>query len=287
MRTLLFLLLAGGISLLLLVYPLLPGSYDPAGSSLSMAFQLFSVLGLLTLIPAAAWLYRALRLRRAAAEDAPALRAMRRHARAYLWTFAAVWIPIVLVLTLSVSRITGLLLGLGLILGIWQALRRISQVRTLAGFPPVLPALLALWPAALLGVHLLLSTPLTAWSRARAIAHSRELAAQLESFHTQHGSYPLTINGLHQDYQTGVCGIEAFRYTYDGSTYHLYFEQPKLFLDQPGTREMVVYSPAGEPFMMSHVSWHMLIEPELIRSRQGWYAANETGMPGWRYLWFD
>jgi hypothetical protein len=49
---------------------------------------------------------------------------------------------------------------------------------------------------------------------------------------------------------------------YAGSTYNLYFEQPKLLLDQFGTREFVVYNPQDSHLLLSHTSWHMLLELE-------------------------
>jgi hypothetical protein len=270
---------------ILLFYPLLPGSYDPAGQALSLMLQLYSILGLIPCIPAGLWLYQTLRLRAAPSAAPEALRRYRRTLRVCLWGTAAIFLPILLVLAFGLSRLLGALLFLALALAVWHLLGRIAQISTATGTP--WPAALALLPLTLLLCHLSLSAPLTAWSRAQAIRNSQELIGEIERFHSRYGHYPATLNAIYKDYQTGVCGIEAFRYTYGGSTYHLYFEQPKLFLDQPGTRELVVYSPDGQPFMMSHVSWHMLIPPEQIRSSQGWYAAHEAGAPGWKYLWFD
>jgi hypothetical protein len=73
----------------------------------------------------------------------------------------------------------------------------------------------------------------------------------------------------------------------DDSIYNLYFEQPKFLFDQFGTRELVVYNPKDTHLMLSHTSWHMLLEPHQLRLTQGWYASYDTGIPHWKYFWFD
>ena len=72
--------------------------------------------------------------------------------------------------------------------------------------------------------------------------------------------FPSTLNALWKDHKTGIGGIEKYHYSHHDTTYNLFFEQPKFMLDQIGTRE---------------------------RTTQGWYASFETGIPHWKYFWFD
>lgn len=150
-----------------------------------------------------------------------------------------------------------------------------------------MPIGLALLPVVLLAFQLIIDQPLTKWSRTRAIQNSGEIVDEIKRYKTTYGKYPLSLNAIWKDYETGIIGIEKYHYTYDDSTYNLYFEQPRFLFDQFGTREFVVYNPKDNHLMLSHSSWHMLLGPQQSRRTQGWYSSHETGIPHWKYFCFD
>lgn len=278
-----YFLLAYPLCLLLMVSPFLPGRHNPAAEALATFLQLYGGLGLLTLIPAALWWRKALRVGRGAA--APG--SIRPYVRAWLWASLAICALLLLLLGFALSRVLGLLAALAIAGGAWGLLRSLGSGDPKPYAQPGLPLALGLLPPFLLACQGLLMQPLSEWSRSTAIWNARPLIEEIERFHARRGSYPLTLNALNPDYLPGVAGIDGYHYTYDSARYHVYFQQPTFFFDQIGTREMVAYASDGQHFMLSHVAWHMLMEPGEPRRSQGWYAAQEAGAEGWKRFWFD
>jgi hypothetical protein len=146
---------------------------------------------------------------------------------------------------------------------------------------------LALLPVSLIILQLLITRPLTDWSRSTAIQNSTALIEEIEIYKSKHGKYPITLNAINKDYKTGINSIEKYHYTYDNTSYNIYFEQTRFFFHKFGTRELVVYNPADNHLMVSHVVWHMLFEPGQLRNNQGWYASSDTGIQHWKSFYFD
>lgn len=144
-----------------------------------------------------------------------------------------------------------------------------------------------LFPLLFVGFVLLSKNYLTNMSRAKAIENSKDLISEIENYKIRHGKYPISMNGAHPDFKTGVIGIEKYYYSYSGDTYNLYFEQPRFFFDQIGTQEFVVYNPKDRHIILSHDSWNMRYTDEQMLNNQGWYKSFETGIPHWNYFWFD
>lgn len=272
--------------LVVMIHPFLPGDYDAFGLQVALVFGFWSLLGTLTCIPALLWFFHSAKNRNEIITD-EMLTKQKRYAKIYVWSFIIVSLPIILMTTLTVSRVLGIVLFIVLVFGARFVLKRISLFNSehLPSFKT--PLVLALLPISLLVFQFIIDKPLTDWSRNKAIANSQQLIDDIESHKTEHGSYPPTLNAVWKDYNPRVTGIEKYHYTFDGSSYNLYFEQPRFFLDRFGTREFVVYNPDGTHLMLSHTAWHMHWTRSQARATQGWYKANDTSIPYWKYFWFD
>ena len=268
--------------LLCIVLPFLPKDFDAIATQISLTAQTFSVIGLITCFPALLWLFNSVRNRNKAVDNV-LLNKQRKFAKVYVYIFFVAFLPVVLMTILTLSISFGISLLIGLFISTKYTLKRINQTTPSL----LLPLFLTLLPILLLAFQLAVDKPLTDWSRNKAIENSKELIDEIESWKTKYGKYPTTLNAVHKDYSVGIRGIEEYHYTYDNTTYNLYFEQPKFLLDQFGTREFVVYNPTDNHLMISHASWNAQWEPEQIRTTQGWYASGNTGHQHWKYFWFD
>lgn len=275
------------ILLAVLVYPFMPGDYDPLSLPLSMFVQLYSGLGLLTVIPAMLWLLRNIKYPTSNVGSDQLLLKRRIYLKFYFWSTFAILLVITLIITFRLSFLLGLFSFIALTLTTRIFLRRITASKSRLLFSFCLPSSLAFLPVILFVLQLVLDEPLTKWSRNKAIQNSNELIAEIEGYKDRHGDYPLTLNAIHKDYSTGITGIEKYNYTYDNNSFNIYFEQPRFFFDQVGTREFVVYNPNDNHLMMSHTAWFMELEPHQIRNKQGWYESVESGIPHWKSFLFD
>jgi len=272
------------VCMIMLLYPFMPGSYDPLAVPLATFIQLYSGLGLLTCIPSALWFYKVIRLKKIdTVADRPY--ASWRFAKGFVWSNLIIIALCVSLVMLSTSVLAGVLLMLISIHYSRLLLRKIARANEVTN--AVIPLLLLLLPITLFGCHLFVMKPLTTWSRNKAIQNCSELIQQIEAHKKQTGSYPLTISGLHSDYKTGITGIDVYHYAADKTTFNLYFEQPRFLFDQLGTRELVVYNPTDNHVILSHAVWHLQMTPNARRNNQGWYSAHNTDTPHWKYFWFD
>ena len=139
------------------------------------------------------------------------------------------------------------------------------------------PVYLVIVPIAALIFQVAAAAPLTAASRARAIASSAEMIAEIEAYRQAQGRYPNSLQGVWKDYYPHVVGIERYHYRPERDAYNLYFEQPRFLLDRFGTREFVVYNPRDEHFMVSHPSFILRLTQAQWESYRGWYAVHDVG----------
>lgn len=119
------------------------------------------------------------------------------------------------------------------------------------------------------------------------MANSAEFIRDIEAYHDAYGHYPVSLAAMWKDYDPNVVGIEKYHYSPHGDTYNLFFEQPRFFFDNIGTREWVVYNPQDEHRMYSHTAWLLQLSPEELERSQGWYAVHTGSRPHWKYFWFD
>jgi MFS family permease len=268
---------------LCIVYPFLSGEYDLLAMPLSTIAQGFGVLGVLLVPVGAVWLIAELRRRR-------------RPIKGRGFVFAVITVIIGTLITAALT-----LAGLGtvgpslalflLVLGLYSLSKLIPILRAMRHserdrFNPT-PLYLVTLPLAALIVQIAAAAPLTASSRARAIASSAEMIANIEAYRQAQGRYPHSLLGVWKDYYPHVVGIERYYYRPERDAYNLYFEQPRFMLDRVGTREFVVYNPRDEHLMVSHPSLMLLLTPAQFESSPGWYRVHDAGTDHWRSFWFD
>jgi hypothetical protein len=283
------LLIAAVIYLTLLsgmVLPFLPGDFDSFAMPLSLTIQIFSITGLITCVPAFLWLYHSL-TNRNISSDTKSINTQKKIAKIYIYLMALAISPIILMILLTLSLSLGILLFFCLILSAKFFLKKIDYSTAPRPGSPMLPLSLLLLPILLLSFQFLAKKALTDKSRTLAMANGKLIIDEIENWKKQYGKYPQTLLAVHKDFSPGIIGIEKYHYSNDDSTYNLYFEQPKFLVDRFGTREFVVFNPGDQHLMLSHASWNTRWSPVQLRTNQGWYASGKTGLPHWKYFWFD
>ncbi|WP_157246767.1 hypothetical protein [Nonomuraea typhae] len=272
-----FLIAGAAVALILVMaYPFLPGAHDAMALPLSVLVQVAGLFGMPAVPVGMVWLIQRRRGRR-----------VFRHAVAAicLATLAALAVAGAAALTAGFS------FGL-LVAGLWSLVlvRWVPRVRALcagergAGRAPL--CLVTLAPVLLLAQILLLA-PLTDAARARLMAGSGQLIADIEHHRTRYGSYPLSLQALNRDYDTSVTAVLQYHYVPRGQAYSVYFAQPRFLLDEVGVREIVMYNPRDEHLMPSHVYWILYWSPEQLERNQGWFAVRDTGVARWKAFVFD
>jgi len=285
-----FIQIAGIIILIVLciVYPFLPGGYDGLAIPLSTMAQSFGVLGMLLVPAGVLWLVYELHSQARRRQNLPV------KARRYSFALVSVVIASVVAVAIALIALATIGLSFGLItLSLWfySVVRFFPRLRLLKNgeserFSPA-PLYLIVIPIAILVLQLMLAAPLTKFSRNHAIANSNDFIGDIEAFHEKYGHYPVSLAAMWKDYYPDVVGVEKYHYLPYDESYNLFFEQPRFFLDNIGTREWVVYNPHDDQRMYSHTAWFLLLTPEELERSQGWYAAHDASSPHWRYFWFD
>jgi hypothetical protein len=280
-----------GITLLVglcMIYPFLPGDYDALAAPLSTTVQLFAVAALLLVPVGIGWLVYEFWARAQRRRD-PGYQY-----KGHYFAIAALIVASLLATAFSLIVFGGISRVIGILaLALWgYALSRwLPRLKSMgvayAGKINAAPLYLIVLPLSVLLLQLALAAPLTAFSRKHAIANSDEFIRDIEAYHDEYGSYPISLAAMWKDYYPDVAGVEKFNYSPSGESYNLFFEQPRFLLDNIGTREWVVYNPIDEQRMFSHTAWSLLLTPEELERSQGWYAVHDAGVPHWKYFWFD
>lgn len=259
------------------LWPCLPGSYDPLALPLSLMARCVS-WSLLILVPVGlAWGYRD--------------RFAGRPAGARLLGTAIVGstgiVGAVVVLTAAAFGGVALALVSAAIVAILIRSRSARWTEAAAGMGsgPVAMLYLVAVPCASLALHLWLFEPARAANRARLIASAGPLIAGLETYRRERGVYPESLLSVTTDYRPRSVSVPRFLYERAGDAYTLAVEQPPAALDM---REFVVFNPAGRAVLFSHDSDRLLYQGEDLERRRGFPSwAYVPGHPGWRVLRFD
>ena len=271
-RHLSFIALLTALLALGVAYPFLPGDYDRLAVPISTMIQVFGLVGLFLVPLGILWL----------------MMPKYRFGFAIASIIASTVIVLLLALfaTLSVGKAFGILV---ILLWTFIAAMLVPKAIQLRGQPPgkfnFLPLYLISLPAITLLLQLALAKPLTQSSRDRAIENASQFIRDIEEYHSQRSTYPLTLQAQNKDYYPDVVGVERYFYAPHGNGYNLSFEQPRFLLDRFGTREWVVYNPLDENRVYSHTTW--LLPTEQVEAAQGWYASGDTGHRHWKYFLFD
>jgi hypothetical protein len=269
-------------------YPYLPGKYDALAVPISTLMQLWSGFGLLLIPIAVFWLRYELKQQSRSKRNLPTL--YQRHL--FAWATMIGLSVVVILASLLVSFGYSFLLGLS-VLALWLflMLNAKSKIRNWKNAEPermnYTPLYLLVIPLMLVIFQVAFAAPLTNFSRKYAIGQSKELIEAIERHRIQHGSYPSSLLAIWPDYYPKIVGIEKFYYAPNGEAYNLCFEQPRLFFDNFGTREFVMYNKLDQQIMPSHVSWILIWSNEQLVATQGWYAVHEAFEKHWKYFWFD
>jgi hypothetical protein len=265
-----------GITVLLIVciiYPFLPGKYDPLAVPLSTMAQVFGVVGLPLSLVGLLWLLM------------PRYKVVFIIIYLVLATFVA--LIIALFAALSVGNAFGILtVAVWVYVLLWQIpkLKKLKSTRnSLFNYTPWY---LVTLPVFSLFFQLVLAKPMTQYSKNRAIVHAGAFIGDIRQYNAHYGRYPLSLQAQNKDYYPDVVGVEKYHYASQGGGYNLSFEQPRFLLDRFGTREWIVYNPLDEQRAYSHVAW-LLPGFDTSAPNQGWYASGATGHPNWKYFWFD
>ena len=276
------------LTVLIIVYPFLPGPYDAMASSLSTIVQLLATVGLVLVPIGVVWLVYELRRKVRIKRNIPGKN------RGYSFAIVSLILSSILVILISLFAAFGIGISFGVLtLLVWSyavsrlmpGLKLMKQVET-ASINPA-PFYLIFIPIILLLFQLTLAAPFTEFSRNRAIANSNEFINDIEAYRDEYGHYPVSLVAMWKDYYPDVVGVEKYHYLPYGQSYNLFFEQPRFLLDNIGTREWVVYNPDDEQRMYSHTAWFLLLTPEELDRSQGWYDVHDAGSPHWKYFWFD
>jgi hypothetical protein len=267
-------IIIGALLCLLIVYPFLPGDYEAIATTLSLMVQVFGLLGLpLSVIGICWWMVPTSKK---------------------LWATTAYIVGIALALIqlliaiLSIGYAFAALVLLGFSVLFYYLFQKLQlfgsnnrkRFNAAAIYLTVLPLCCFI-------MQLLVSQPLTRYSRNKAIQNATGMISEIEAYHQKCGSYPPTLQAQWKDYSPNIVGIEKYFYSPQGKAYNLQFEQPRFLLDRFGTREWVVYNPRDENSSYSHTSWYFRLSPGEVMRTQGWYSSGNTGYPHWKYFLFD
>lgn len=259
---------------LFIVYPYLPGEYDRLAMPLSIVVQSFGLTGLILTLVGLLWLIM------------PQRNLVFAKIALYLSTLIVLFLAFLSFLT------AGKAIGV-IIVATWLfAFFRLKKIpgkpkNTMQNKFSFVPIYLIILPVFVLTIQLILSEPLTRWSRNRAIKNAYEFIAHIENFHVKYGYYPRSVKAMYPDYSPQITGIDQYHYFSSGDTYNLSFEQPLFLFDKFGAREWVVYNPKDDHKVYSHTSWFLLLSPEELERCQGWYSSGKLEQLHWKYFLYD
>ncbi|MDX2247049.1 MAG: permease prefix domain 2-containing transporter [Bacteroidia bacterium] len=159
-----------------------------------------------------------------------------------------------------------------LILALWKLIPQIRKLRHDSSFKfnPT-PLYLLSIPLISLVARLLLTEPISDFSRQQVITQSETLITAIEAFKAQEGQYPETLEDLTPTYlnkipRPSVMGVLRFEYEKTADAYNLSFNQ---WLHFGATQEVVLYNKNDQQLP------------------KGYFASFDTSQKGWRYYWFD
>lgn len=274
------------VALASMFYPFMPGTYDRMAGTLSGMAQVLGVAGMLLIPIGTSWLVYDLVYRRRRRNSSPL------PGKSYWLAVCALAASVLVGVAVALASMhTSPSLSIGvLILVLYGAQRAAPGMRQLksggySGFSPI-PLYLIIIPGALAIARLVFLETAVEISRERTIMGSRQLINAIEAYRSAHGSYPVTLESVHHDYDPPTIGVERYRYEPHGQSYNLFFEQ----LTWPiGTQEFVVYNPRDEHTMIVH-NQDLLESPQEQVDRERRFhtrAARDAGVSHWKYFWFD
>ena len=283
------LLWMAGITVLALAsmfYPFMPGTYDRMAIPLSGMAQVCGLAGLLLVPIGMVWLIYELVNRRRTPGSLP------QKGKSHWFAVCALAALLVVGAGVALASVqTGPSLAVCVLIlcvyGIWRAAPAVTQLKSgrHIGFNPA-PLYLIIVPCVLATAQRTFLETAVEISRNRTIMGSARFIGAIEAYHAAHGRYPLSLESVHHDYDPPTVGVERYRYEPHGQSYNVFFEQ----LTWPiGTQEFVMYNPRDEHVMIVHNQDLLESTPEQVDRERSFHAraARDTGVPHWKYFWFD
>lgn len=255
--------------------PHMPGRFDAASTTLSVLARVFAVL-LLVLVPVGAlWLIFGRRRHRLFARVA---------VMAALIPCIGAGVVAVAASSYSLGILAIVLGGIVLLTDAWPVAAR-QEDSPVSRVAPISVSLV-ITPIVIVALQFLLLPRAVEFSRNRAIENAGPLIAEIERHRERTGDYPTSLLSLWPDINTGVVGIDRYRYERRGDAYNLVFENPAVSF---GTNEIVVYNPRDEQVFTAHALDLLQNTPEQLRLEwtRGHYAERILSQPHWKYFWFD
>lgn len=267
-------------------YPFMPGTYDRMAVALSGILQVLGLSGLLLVPIGVVWLSYELVNRRRRLDSPP----QKNHSHWFAASALLASLVAIAGATLAALQ-TGPSLAVCVlalcVYGVWRATRALHHRMAIGpiGFNAA-PLYLIIVPSVLATAQLTFLEIAVETSRKRTIAGSARFINAIEAYNTTHGRYPPSLESVHHDYDPPTVGVERYRYEPHGQSYNVFFEHPTWRI---GTQEFVMYNPRGEHVMMVHNQDLLESAPEEVERERGFHAraARDTGIPHWKYFWFD
>jgi hypothetical protein len=276
------------LALACMFYPFMPGTHDRLAVTLSIMAQVLGLTGLLMVPIGILWLTDELAIQRARRNGS-----LPRTARRRWWAFAAMTFSAVVAagVALAAAIHTGPSLAVFVVTAwafiIRRALRGVTRRRIAddGRLYPV-PVYLIVVPCLLALARLACLPSAVEFSRSRAMEGGAPFIAAVEAYRAAHGRYPASLASVYHDYDPPVVGVERYYYEPQGRAYNVFFEQPTFPI---GTREFVMYNPAGEHAMIVHNQDLLESPAKQVEQERRFHAgaAREAGPPHWKYFWFD
>ncbi|MBX3257459.1 MAG: hypothetical protein KF862_25260 [Chitinophagaceae bacterium] len=112
-----------------------------------------------------------------------------------------------------------------------------------------------------------MAVQLATQSRNNTIQLAGKWVTSIEDHKAKHGEYPQKITDIKNELpEPAYIGIKSIVYERISGGYHLQFTQ---WVDMGAAQEVVVYSKNGNYYRKGHI------------------ASFDTGIPGWKYYWYD
>lgn len=253
--------------------PFFPGSYDPLSKPLSGMAWILMRVGLLLVPIGGLWI---LFCGRSASGFRPPTW--------LVWMTLGICILIALALIL-VAFAFGLLMaaGTGAVAGLF-IIRLTGYLRKATPISRTAMAFVAMTPILTLLAQLTFIEPIASRARNRVIASSAPLIAQIESFRTRHGAYPVSIFALYGDVKPGVVGVQHYHYERAGDAFNLIFEEPAPSF---GLRRFVVYNPHDKQRLTVHETDRLQLDDAgLDVDNAGYTIVEPLSQPHWKLFTF-
>jgi hypothetical protein len=286
--TLIRILIICTVMIFLIFIPFFPGKYDHLAVMVSSVTQIISFISLMLIPIGILWLIYQICFRK---EGRYAT-----HKSVY-FAITALGVFILAIIFASFAAIGGvgsfrgsLLLGFSLPLAFFYILisriipklKRMKDNNGLKLHPTI--SYLIIIPLVTVGIRTSFIIPATEYSRNLAIEQSKILIQDLENYYLIYGEYPLSLQGLWQDYETGVIGIEKYEYEPNGEAYNIFFES---FTFDLFAREIVMYNKLDEHIIRSHPSFIFKLSPQEFSSYRGYFMEESLPHQHWKYYLFD